>query len=110
MNKVFISLLIILLYSCAHNDNESERECPPVLSSKKSLPLESTSTSTAVDYACVLVQFDIDDQGKTNNIKILNAYPKNRGFEQSAKKVVNKWRYVKKSRQNMQVKIEYKLE
>lgn len=55
----------------------------------------------------VVVQFDIDTNGNTQNIKIIESNPSNI-FDKSTIQTIKKWRYEKIATQNIEIKIEFK--
>ncbi len=121
MNKIIL-LVLILASSCAHLKKDTVKDCTEAKSSKKVLtdkqeqvplyshaPLYPRRALELKLEGCVLAQFDIDDQGKTENIIILTAKPRGVGLEREAKNALKRWRYQKIEQKNVKTILHFKL-
>lgn len=107
---VLYVLLFCLAVACnaTGQDKESlERECDEFYSQYQQgddkkhavdysrLPPKYPFNRPVEEYVCLVLQFDVNDKGRTENIEVLFKTPENASskFDKAARKAVRRWRY-----------------
>lgn len=95
MKAILVILFVLIVSGCSTGPN------------KVTYPLRAGELRVS---GTVSVLYDINEEGRTANIRILNAEPKNY-FEKSIKQDISKWHFPKKEpRKDNRLDVEYRLE
>lgn len=75
---------------------------------KRPQPIYPNRARALNQEGSVEVMFDVNSNGKLENIRIINATPKNL-FEEEVKRALKKWQYERKASQNIRLTINFRL-
>jgi len=95
MKAILIILFVLIVSGCSTGPN------------KVTYPLRASELRVS---GTVSVLYDINEEGRTANIRILNSEPKNY-FEKSIKQDISKWHFAKNEpRKDVRLDVEYRLD